>query len=302
MTSFVRRIAEPLGFPEEAITELELCAQKIFAAEGAYDRLLYAQELLFLKEGKDFMYELEPLYGSVDASPYSIDMVFLLFCAQPLKYVYKARNMSDELYTETMKDLLYKLIECRDVKGVFGTFVIEWYKKFYTCERVKLGRLQFETRAYPLSEPFRDIYKEGDTVIGCHIPSSGPLRYEDVIDSLKRAYEYYGDRLKNGRLYVYCHSWLMYPPYAGTVFKEGSNLYRFLNLFELIRVEKDPSYTDFFRVFNRDFDPTELDSLPEDTTLRRNLKKFLQEGNQMGDAYGFIEFDGERILTEKKEI
>ena len=299
MSKIIRKIAEPLGFCEESITELELCFEKILAVPGLIDELYSAQELLFLKEGKDFVLALEPIRKKVDASPFSVDMVFLLLAAEPLRYVYRARGLSDELYTETMKDLLYKLRECRAVFGIWGTFVVDWYQKFYTCERFKLGRLQFETRKYPCKENFRDIYREGDTVIGCHIPSCGPLTYDEVIGSLKKAYEFYSDRLVDGKLYVYCHSWLMYPPYAGTVFAEGSNLYRFLKLFELVRVEKDEKYTDFVRVFEKTFNPAELDSLPEDTSLRRNLKKFLQDGNKMGEAFGFIEFDGEKILTEK---
>ncbi len=300
MMTAVRKMAEQLEFPEEAIVELDLCYEKMIAVPGVLDGIFAAQELLFCKEGKDFTDALKGIYEKVDISPYSVDMVFLLLSAQPLKYVYKSRGYSEELFTETMRDLLFKLRECRAVKGVWGTFVIEWYQKFYTCERFKLGRLQFETRKYPCSESFRDICREGDTVVGCHIPSCGPLTYEAVIDSLKRAYEFYPEMRINGVLPVYCHSWLMYPPYAEEVFGEGTNLYRFLNLFELVRVAEDPDYTDFFRVFDRDYDSEELDSLPEDTGLRRRLKRFIQKGNMMGDAYGFMLFDGERILTEKK--
>ena len=295
----IRRFAEPLGFPEDSVLALESAYEKLAATPGALDIMRAAEESLFLSETRDFVEILKPIYELTDVEPYCVDMVFLITSAQPLLYLYRSKGLSDELFYETMRDLLYKLRECREVYGIHGTFVAEWYKKFYTCERFALGRLQFETREYPIDEPFRDIYAKGDSVIGCHIPSSGPLHYEDVIDSLKQAYEFYSDRLIDGKLYVYCHSWLMYPPYAKTVFPEGSNLYKFLKLFELVRVDEDEKYKDFIRVFNKPFKKEELDLLPEDTSLRRSLKKFLQNGNKMGDAYGFIEFDGERILTEK---
>ena len=296
----IRRFAEPLGFPEDSCAVLEAAYEKLAATPGALDILRAAEESLFLSEARDFVEILKPVYELTDIEPYCVDMVFLLTSAQPLLYLYRAKGLSDELFYETMRDLLYKLRECLAVYGVHGTFVIEWYKRFYTCERFKLGRLQFETREYPIDEPFRDIYAKGDTVIGCHIPSSGPLCYEDVVDSLRQAYEFYSDRLIDGKLYVYCHSWLMFPPYAKTVFPEGSNLYRFLNLFELVRTEEDERYKDFVRVFSKYYKEEELDELPEDTGLRRRLKKFLQDGNKMGEAYGFIEFDGQNILTEKK--
>ena len=298
--SIVAENARLFGFPEEAIAHLDGCYQKMITEPEVLDGLYAAQELLFLKEGKDFAAALKPIYERVDISPYSVDMVFLLLSATPLKYIYAARGYSPELYVETMRDLLFKLRECVDVKGVFGTFVIEWYQKFYTCERFKLGRLQFETRAYPCDEPFRDIYKKGDTVVGCHIPSDGPLKYDDVIASLKAAYDFYPQFRVDGILPVYCHSWLMYPPYAGEVFPEGTNLYRFLKLFELVKSEIDEDYTDFFRIYSKDFCAPELDSLPEDTTLRRNMKKFLTGGNKMGTSFGFILFDGEKVITEQK--
>ena len=298
--SIIAENARLFGFPEEAVLHFDDCFSKLVAVPGALDRLYEAQELLFLKEGKDFVAALAPVYEKTDINPYSVDMVFLLMAATPLKYIYAARGYSFELYVETMRDLLFKLRECVDVKGVFGTFVIEWYQKFYTCERFKLGRLQFETRAYPCDEPFRDMFKKGDAVVGCHIPSDGSLKYEDVIASLKMAYDFYPHMRKNGILPIYCHSWLMYPPYAGEVFPKGTNLYRFLKLFELVRSEVDEDYTDFFRIYSKDFCATELDSLPEDTSLRRNMKKFLADGNKMGTSFGFILFDGEKVITEQK--
>ncbi len=295
--SIIKKLAAPLGFDERAISELTACYEKILAAPGALDIIYDAQELLFLHEGKEFHAALAPIYETVDASPYEIDMVFLILSLAPLKYIYHMRGYSDGLFIDTMRDLLYKMNECRDVYGISGTFVAHWDQKFYTCERFALGRLQFETRAYPIDEPFRDIYKSGDTVIGCHIPSSGPLTEEAVLDSLKQAYEFFSDRLIDGKLYVYCHSWLMYPPYIGEVFPVGSNTEKFARLFELVKVEEDENHKDYIRVFNRPFDEAGLADAPEDTGLRRRMKKFLLDGNKMGEAYGFIEFDGERVLT-----
>ena len=295
----IRRISEPLGFPEEAIAYLEECYGKMMAAPGVPDALYEAQELLFTRDDKSFAGALAPIYEASGVHRYSADMVFLLLCAQPLKYVYKAMGYSEELYTETVRDLLFKLRECHDVYGIWGTFVTEWFDKFYTCRRFKLGRMQFETRPYPCDEPFRDIYKKGDTVVGCHIPSCGPLTYESVIDSLKQAYDFYPEHRIDGVLPVYCHSWLMYPPYAGRIFPEGSNMCRFLHTFELVKVEEDRHFPDFFRIFNCDYDPATLADMPEDTGLRRRMKQFLTDGNLMGSGFGFILFDGEKILTEQ---
>ena len=71
-----------------------------------------------------------------------------------------------------------------------------------------------------------------------------------------------------------------------------------MNLFELVRVEEDENYVDFARIFFKNFKSSELASLPEDTSLRRNMKRFLQAGNKMGTAFGFLLFDGEKVVTE----
>jgi len=53
-------------------------------------------------------------------------------------------DLTDELFWDTIADLKFKLIECHDVYGIWGTFVASWYPWFYTMHRFKLGRLQYE--------------------------------------------------------------------------------------------------------------------------------------------------------------
>jgi hypothetical protein len=45
-----------------------------------------------------------------------------------------------------------------------------------------------------------------------------------------------------------------------------------------------------------DYAPEVLDSVPTDTTLRRNMWNFLKAGNEMGSALGYLVFDGEKII------
>jgi len=139
------------------------------------------------------------------------------------------------------------------------------------------------------------LVRGGETVVACHIPSSGPLLTEDVMASLRRAYAFFGNTHRDGKLIVTTSSWLVYPPYQGTVFPVGSNVYRFAALFDVIS-EKDTDFGDFWRVFNVPYSKETLANVPEDTSMRRRMKQYLQNGGIMGSGYGVIVFDGEKIV------
>ena len=132
-------------------------------------------------------------------------------------------------------------------------------------------------------------------MLNCHIPSSGPLTPEAVLDSLKRAYSFYADVQKEGILPVVCHSWLLYPPHYELF---GKNTKAFYDLFTVLRQDVSAENGDFWRVFNRPFSEDILTDLPEDTSLRRGFKQFLLAGNKMGSGYGVLLFDGERVLPK----
>lgn len=226
---------------------------------------------------------------------YTIYLVVLIYLLSDLKDKYNEKGLSDELFYETMKDISYKVKECKDVYGVLGVEPVLWFYSFYTCERFCLGRLQYEKGIFK-EENYKDELKYGDTVLKCHIPSSGPLKVEDVIESLKEAYNFYKTDLKDGKLYVTCGSWLLYSKYK-EIFPEGSNMRKFYNMFKIISDTEKPNNPDFWRVFNMNYEEGILEKVPRDNTLRRNLYEFMKKGNSMGEGYGVIVFDGEKIVN-----
>ena len=268
----------------------------------ATDGLLYdiecAKEKIFCGNDRSFAEDLDAIAKKAEVNRYTSDMVVLLMCVPTLKYLYRSHGLDDELLYDTMSDLRCKLFECKAVKGGWGNFVAYWYGEFFRLTRFKLGRLEFEEIRYK-PEAYKEILKKGDKVLTCHIPSAGPLCRDDVIASLKRAYDFYPQYKINGVLPVAVHSWLLYPPYQGLVFPEGSNIYVFNNLFDIVEYAESDKYGDLWRVFNVEYSEGCLPSLPEDTSMQRRLKEFLLEGNKMGDAHGILLFDGEKVLTEK---
>ena len=290
----IKDICEKIGFQDEATEELSAALAKILSCEKCADLLKKAQDTMYLSD-ESFNPVLEELTAACGLHRYTVNMVFWLYSAIPLRYIYKQRGLPEEIYLDSMKDLTYKLKECRDVYGICGTFV-DWFKLFYLCKRFALGRLEYERQPFAL-DAYRDILKKGDTVINIHIPSSGKLMPNDVIASLKKAYEFFSDEVReDGTLVFHCHSWMLHTPMADSAYRDGSNMKAFYDIFDIVEVTDSDSYPNFWRVYNMPYTEGAFDKAPTDTSFRRDLLTYLKNGGKMGSGRGIILFDGEKII------
>lgn len=270
-----------IGFPDQAIAFLLEAEERLYSSEEAGAVLAAAEKALFCEGEGNFWEILEPVPEICGIRKETVDMVFLVRELPTMLEGYRIKNYPEEIFWDSAKDLTYKLKECYDNRGVWGTFVGFWYPGFYRLERFALGRLQYERVPFPYDN-VKGIAK-GETAYNCHIPSSGSLPPEAVDDSLRRAKEFFGDEVK-GALPVVCRSWMLYPPHV-ELFPKGSNLRSFAERFEVIKPTPDKNNHDFWRIFNSPWSE-ELcpEELPEDTSLRRAFKKYLIDGNSMGVA------------------
>ena len=266
------------NFPTDAVSCFNALGTRLLDSPEAITLLEEGTAILMGGEHpKDCSAALSEL---ADCDPYTADMAIALYAATPLREAYASRGLDDALFLGVLEDLRCKLMECRNVKGVWGTFVMHWYPGFYQMTRFVLGRLQYEYREMPVD---MNGFTKGQQVLNCHIPSSGPLTDESVDDSLRRAYEFFGIK---GTMAVICSSWMLYPPHNEELFPEGSNLRRFYDRFTVIseRIFDEPR--DAWRVFGTmDLD---LQKLPTDTALRRNLHRYLSAGKKMGSGLGVL--------------
>lgn len=303
----IKEICEKLDFPAEASEYLEGVLKEISGNFGIMDEMSVAMDNYFCEDDNKYAELLEDISEKSGVNRCTVNMIFLLLATKPLYYMYKQKNIPEEIYWDTMKDLKNKLLECKTVYGVWGLAPISWFQWYYTCDRFALGRLQFErfifekgeegnvrrlrtsTFDVPIEEGYRGI-EYGESLYNCHIPSSGPLKEEDVIASFKKAYEFFNIE---GTMTIMCNSWLLYPPHY-EVYPENSNLRKFADLFDIISSSENENNPDAWRVFNTD--STDYENLPEDTSLQKRLKKYLVEGNKMGNGFGVILFDGEKIV------
>ena len=118
----------------------------------------------------------------------------------------------------------------------------------------------------------------------------------DVLASLKKAHSFYSHELNNGILPVVCHSWLLYQP-LGVAFANSANILAFRTLFDVIENSADARNLDFWRVFYQEFSEQALRNLSPTTRLQGNLKDYLLNGQCMGEGFGVLLFDGEKIIN-----
>ena len=209
-----------------------------------------------------------------------------------LKNRYEELGISYDVFLSTMKNIVYKIAECKTMHGMVGVFTDYFFVDF-DLKLFELGRLQYEPfRFTGKSYTYKDtVFKDGDTVYFCHIPSSGKLTYESCLESMQMAYEFFKDRLDGSVIPVFCQSWLLYERYAKEVYPEGSNLKKFAGMFDLY--DNQPSdFGDCWRVFGKKFSGT-TDDLPADNTLRRRFIEYINAGGTFGRGYGMILYDGE---------
>ena len=282
----IKEIAEKLLFPKEAVAELCLCEEKM---SGCAKDIEDAISSIYEAGSMEYLDILQRISDSCGVDRLSCDMVVLLLAAIELQDKYRSAGYSEELYYETMADLRYKLYECKEVYGVWGTFVTFWFKGFYTLERFKLGRMQYEKIGYPF-ESVEGVIQKGDMILSCHIPSSGPMPVEEIKDSIRMAYEFYKDDCKDGKLIVACFSWLLYPPLFAD-YKESSNIKKFYNLFNIIHSMDNEKNSDFWRVFGVKYSPEALDSVVVDNSLKRRVYDHIKSGGNIGNGVGIIVVD-----------
>ena len=199
---------------------------------------------------------------------------------------YAEKGAGDNIFWESMVDFRCKINECKKVYGVWGIDPITWYAGFFEAKIFKLGRLEYEVR------------DEG--VYSVHIPSCGALHHEDVLDSYKRAYVFFGG--KDGAILPFlCSSYLLFPAYQKAVFPENGNIHRFAEDFTIIRIDDKQNFRDAWRVFDRPY-TGDLTVLPQNTSLQRAFVAYMKENDNFGTGLGLFLFDGETIRMDKPEL
>lgn len=225
---------------------------------------------------------------------FAVNMAVVVASSKWLLEDYKQKNIPENIFWDTMADIKCKLIECKQVKGVYGTFVENWYDGIFDCNILQLGRFEYEKTTFGEDTPCvigdYTINKD-DTVYSIHIPSSGPMPLDVRLDSYKKAYEFLG----GGKpVVLICRSWLLFSKNK-EIFPPHLNLVSFGDDFRLLWDYDDEKYLNCWRIFGVEYDG-DPDKLPYDNTPRRAMVDYLKKGGIPGGSKGVFVFDGEKII------
>ena len=216
--------------------------------------------------------------------PYTAELLIFLCLTKYLREEYEKRGVDTSIWLDTVLDLKYKNEECKLVKGRVGSFVTEWFFKFFDMTRFALGRLQFQIIDFGHEYDKNGVKLTPQTkVIDVHIPRSlKPLDEKSCDESFALAKKFFSDEIDEDCAFV-CHSWLLYPEHK-TILSHKSNVYRFMKRFDIIKSGISHSKGDLWRLF--DTDEKDPEKLPADTTMRRAYVNHLKNGGKVGWGFG----------------
>lgn len=295
MRDHVSEICDMYSYPVDAKETLLLAYDKI--VEGKKDEffaLINTYEENICCDYQKLIDECKKISNSLDVHEYTVGLLLFVCLSKHLKEVYKEKGIPEQLWVDSVADLKWKLLECKAVKGIWGSFVYDWdwFPGFFNLKRFTFGRLQYEIGNFYDDEYEKDGIKltRQTKVLYVHIPRTlTPLDEESCIKSYKMAKEFHKDLLINGKLPIACESWLLYKENE-KLFPKGTNTRKFFDQFDITKSEDyGDDNPDIWRLFDMDYTP-DLDKLPYDTTLRRAYVDHMKKGGKTGYGYGIFFF------------
>ncbi len=255
-----------------------------------YNKICVTEEYKKIRQmidAKERFEEIRKVCASLSESSgineYTVCMAVLVCNADIARQRYINKGVSLDVFYETAQDLRYKSNICKKYMGVQGIFVFEWFEKFYEVKIFKLGRLQFVE--IPVSDK--------KNYIAVHIPEDGRLCYSDVLASYNAAYKFFPKTQGDLMVFV-CHSYFFLPEYKGTVYKEGSNTYRFIEDYTVLECEYTENFGDAWRIFDMDY-TGDTSVLPRNSSLQKAFIEHIEKVGKFGEGKGAFAFDGEKI-------
>ena len=213
-----------------------------------------------------------------------------------------------------IRDTILRGLKLYKINGIsYGS--LAWGIRFVRQLLMKFGRLQYEFSYYhdpyivlqnkkgektvlALNEKEKIkkqniLIQPGDFCINIHIDRNGRLEPKSVNMSLKESQKKlkkYFPLLKNKNLIYRCHSWLL-SQQMGNFLTPDRHIMYFQNLFFILPPYSEDTGDDFFRfLFNTQKSKLDfsIENLAEDTSLRKKVKEYLLNGNQVQEGRGLI--------------
>lgn len=298
MREYIEGICRELDFPAEAKAVMLDAWERVSGNSQAmeiWQRWLTAYRQDVHMDYRTMLAEIDEAGRLAGVHRYTAELLIFLCLTERLLELYEQKGIDLQIWHDSCMDMRWKLRECWENYGIWGSFVAHWFPGFFELERFALGRLQFELVDFPAEYERTGKTKpegmSGDMgkAINVHIPSCGKLDMEVCHASYRQAAEFFADAFPGGTVAFVCDSWLLFPPHR-EMLGEKSGIVRFMSEYEILKTRQGDG--DLWRIFGqRDFAHPE--TLPEGTGLQRAYKARLCAGEPVGTALGIFFYSKE---------
>ena len=292
MKNIITKYFEFVNLEKAGIDEFLSAYDKLFGNENAKSKILEALEVY----EKDYKCDLRSLVNGVKetakligVNEYTANALTYILMLPSLKKHYESLNYSQEILKSSVKDVYYHIKNCKNIKGVWGTFT-DWHAHLWNLEVFGFGRLQI----MPMMADFdfnnsELVVKKGQTILDIHIPrTETPLDEQECEESYKLAVSFFKDKLIGAPIVFRCSSWLLFEKHY-EILKPTSNIYKFIKRFKNLQFGLYNHYRIVSRLFDMDYTGNP-DDLPADSSLRREYIKLIKNGENLGYGTGYFNY------------
>lgn len=277
-------LCEKIGMPEEA-------ARRIADASGSYDFSALAQPagLLFdCRTGPEGVKEIEARTRDCENAPF-IWLAVWLGAALRTKELYGRKGIADSVFYATMGCFTRFVKEHRESFGVYGFDRSYWAYRQIAMRLFRLGTLEYEMTKYTGGDAVLDgvaALARGDDILSVHIPSDARLDGENCHESYRLAEAFFGEHYPDYRYRAfYTNTWLLSPALP-RLLPASSGILNFQNDYRIFSFDEDSNGYKVWVYKKPDLEPADF---PENTSLQRNMKKYVLGGGRIGAAAGIAE-------------
>lgn len=203
---------------------------------------------------------------------------------------YRKKQIPHDVYIDTMKCFPRFLDECKKKHGQMFFDRGWWTWRQTGMCLFRIGSLEYEF-----------VKQEGVRSVAIHIPSDADLSEKAVDASLEQAEIFFRTYFKEERYERYCcDSWLLAPALKPLLSKQ-SHILSFQNRFEIL--SEDAGDKEFIEWLFQVPPDTDVNDLPETTSLQKKVKACMQNNKTIGSACGVIYKTGRPVpgVTREEE-
>lgn len=211
------------------------------------------------------------------------NLLHYLYFMEELHQRYQEKGISDEIFLNTMQDIVTWTKTWSAVKGELCLLETQWLHRHFQMWLFALGRLQFCMCLLSMDLPDLNL-KAGQGLMEVHIPATGPLDYEECLESFEMANEFFKTYYPDFPYDDYmCDSWLL-DETLKEYLKPDSNILQFQSLFEYVR--KRPENDILKCIFPRDTTEENLKDVVPTSSFSAKIKDAVLNGVQFYEVLG----------------